>query len=232
MKILVLEDEYSIRSFIVLNLKREGYQVIEAETGEEALERFSKETDIRIAILDVMLPGIDGFEVLKFFRSQKPEMGIIMLTARTQEQDKVLGLEFGADDYISKPFSPTELIARIRSLIRRLSVGAAVSNASEEICCGPFRLNLSERSFFKNSEEVELTPKEFEILEYFMKNIGKSLSRDQILNEIWGKNYFGDLKVVDVNMRRIRKKIEEDPANPVYLKTVWGHGYRWENHEV
>lgn len=232
MKILVLEDEYSIRSFIVLNLKREGYQVIEAETGEEALERFSKEPEIRIAILDVMLPGIDGFEVLKVLRREKPEIGIIMLTARTQEQDKVLGLEFGADDYITKPFSPTELIARIRSLIRRLSVGTSSLALSEEIRCGPFRLNISERNFFKNSEEIELTPKEFDILEFFMRNIGKSLSRDQILNEIWGKNYFGDLKVVDVNMRRIRKKIEEDPANPIYLKTVWGHGYRWENHEV
>lgn len=232
MKILVLEDEYAIRSFVTLNLKREGYEVVEASSGEEAIEIFEKDSDFRLAILDVMLPGIDGFEVLKHLRAKKPEMGIIMLTARTHEQDKVLGLEYGADDYISKPFSPTELVARIRSLIRRLSIGQTQLSSPEELRCGKFRLNISDRTFFKGKEEVELTPKEFEILEYFMKNIGKSLSRDQILNEIWGKNYFGDLKVVDVNMRRIRKKIEEDPANPVFLKTVWGYGYRWEHNEA
>lgn len=232
MKILVLEDEYAIRSFVTVNLKREGYEVLEAATGEEAIEVFEKDPSIVIAILDVMLPGIDGFEVLKHLRKKKPEMGIIMLTARTHEQDKVLGLEYGADDYIGKPFSPTELVARIRSLVRRLSISQSQSGSVDRIDCGPFHLNISDRTFFKEGEEVELTPKEFEILEYFMKNIGKSLSRDQILNEIWGKNYFGDLKVVDVNMRRIRKKIEQDPANPSFLKTVWGYGYRWEYHEV
>lgn len=231
LKILVLEDEYAIRSFVMINLKREGYEILEAETGEQALDIFDKNKDIGIAVLDVMLPGIDGFEVLKELREKKPEMGIIMLTARTHEQDKVMGLEYGADDYIAKPFSPTELVARIRSLIRRLSLGQNLEMVKDTICCGPFTLNLSDRTFFKEEEEVELTPKEFEILEFFMRNRGKSLSRDEILNEIWGKNYFGDLKVVDVNMRRIRKKIEEDPANPGFLKTVWGYGYRWENHE-
>lgn len=231
MKILVLEDEYAIRSFVTLNLKREGYEVVEASSGEEALEIFQRDADFKLAVLDVMLPGIDGFEVLKQLRAKKPELGIIMLTARTHEQDKVLGLEYGADDYISKPFSPTELVARIRSLIRRMSVNSVSNPSSDELRCGDFCLNISDRTFFKGTQEVELTPKEFEILEYFLKNIGKSLSRDQILNEIWGKNYFGDLKVVDVNMRRIRKKIEEDPANPVFLKTVWGYGYRWEHHE-
>lgn len=231
MKILVLEDEYAIRSFVTLNLKREGYEVLEAESGEQAIQIYSQNTDIKVAILDVMLPGIDGFEVLKFLRGKNPQLGVIMLTARTHEQDKVLGLEYGADDYISKPFSPTELVARIRSLIRRLSSGIQEEKI-DILISGPFSLNLSDRKFFKSDKEVELTPKEFEILELFLRNAKRSLSRDQILNEIWGKNYFGDLKVVDVNMRRIRKKIEDDPAEPGYLKTVWGYGYRWEEDEL
>ena len=224
---MVLEDEYAIRSFVTLNLKREGYEVIEAESGEQAIELYNANPDIKVAILDVMLPGIDGFEVLKHLREKNPQMGVIMLTARTHEQDKVLGLEYGADDYISKPFSPTELVARIRSLIRRLT-SSQIDEKQDILKSGPFNLNLSDRKFYKAEEEIELTPKEFEILELFLKNAKKSLSRDQILNEIWGKNYFGDLKVVDVNMRRIRKKIEDDPAEPRFLKTVWGYGYRWE----
>lgn len=231
LKIMVLEDEFSIRSFITINLKREGYEVLEASSGEEAIEIFNKNRDIRIAVLDVMLPGIDGFEVLKYLREKSTTIGIIMLTARSQEQDKVLGLEYGADDYITKPFSPTELIARLRSLLRRLHSNVIEEEASDILISGDFTLNAADRKFFKNNKEIELTPKEFEILELFMKNIGKSLSRDQLLNEIWGKNYFGDLKVVDVNIRRIRKKIENEPANPAYLKTVWGYGYRWEEDE-
>ena len=227
MKLMVLEDEYAIRSFVTLNLKREGYEVIEAESGEQAIELYNANPDIKVAILNVMLPGIDGFEVLKYLREKNPQMGVIMLTARTHEQDKVLGLEYGADDYISKPFSPTELVARIRSLIRRLT-SSHIDEKQDILKSGPFNLNLSDRKFYKAEEEIELTPKEFEILELFLKNAKKSLSRDQILNEIWGKNYFGDLKVVDVNMRRIRKKIEDDPAEPRFLKTVWGYGYRWE----
>ncbi|WP_028828990.1 response regulator transcription factor [Proteocatella sphenisci] len=238
MKILIVEDEYAIRSFITLNFKREGalgfkndfFEVFEAESGEEAIRIFEENEDIRLVLLDVMLPGIDGFEVLKYLREKSDEIGIIMLTARTHEQDKVMGLEYGADDYISKPFSPAELIARVRSLIRRLSLANSDEN-EKYIKSGIFKIDIEDRKYFKGKEEIELTPKEFEILELFMKNKGKSLSRDHILNEIWGKNYFGDLKVVDVNMRRIRKKIEEDPANPLYLKTVWGFGYRWEEDE-
>ena len=154
-----------------------------------------------------------------------------MLTARTNEEDKVLGLEYGADDYINKPFSPKELIARIRALIRRVTSIDMVKEEVEKVHSGEFTLNFSERKFFKGEEEIELTPKEFEILELFMKNKGKSLSRDEILDRIWGKNYYGDLKVVDVNIRRIRMKIEKDSSNPSYLKTVWGYGYRWEEDE-
>ena len=231
MKILVLEDEFSIRSFVTLNLKREGYDVIEAGSGEEAIALFDKNQDINMAVLDVMLPGIDGFEVLKHIRNKSQNIGIIMLTARTNEEDKVLGLEYGADDYISKPFSPKELIARIRALIRRVTSVDMVKEAIEKVTSGEFTLNFSERKVFRKDEEIELTPKEFEILELFMKNKGKSLSRDEILDRIWGKNYYGDLKVVDVNIRRIRMKIESDASSPSYLKTVWGYGYRWEEDE-
>lgn len=228
MKILVVEDEFSIRSFISFSLKNEGFDVLEAEDGEMAIDLFEKNKDIDIALLDVMLPKLDGFEVLKIFRKQKPTLGIIMLTARTAESDKVLGLEYGADDYISKPFSPIELVARIRSLQRRLE---AVITKNVVINSGIFRLDIEERKFFMNDKEIELTPKEFEILELFLENKGVSLSRDKILSSIWGKNYFGDLKVVDVNIRRIRKKIELDPAKPINLKTIWGYGYRWDENE-
>lgn len=229
MRVLVLEDEFSIRSFVTLNLKREGFEVVEASTGEEAIEIFENNRDIKMALLDVMLPGIDGFEVLKYLRKKSPDMGIIMLTARTAELDKVEGLEHGADDYISKPFSPVELIARIKTLARRvIGVNAELQNESDILVSGNFKVHVNDRRFFKNGKEIEMTPKELEIMVLFMKNKGKSMSRDVILNAIWGKNYFGDLKVVDVNMRRIRKKIEEDPANPKYLKTVWGFGYRWD----
>lgn len=231
MKILVLEDEFSIRSFVTVNLKREGYDIIEADTGEKAIELFDENKDISIAILDVMLPGIDGFEVLKYIRTKSQNVGVIMLTAKTGEQDKVLGLEYGADDYINKPFSPVELVARIRALIRRVTNTEIEEKEQDKFISGPFVLNIYERSFYRNGENIELTPKEFEILELFLKNKGKSLSRDDILDSVWGKNYFGDLKVVDVNIRRIRKKIEEDAAKPEYLKTVWGYGYKWEENQ-
>lgn len=228
MKVLIVEDEFPIRSFISLNLKKEGYEVLEAEDGEVAVDVFRKNKDIHIVLLDVMMPKLDGFEVLKVFREERPDVGIIMLTARTSDQDKVMGLEYGADDYISKPFSPAELLARIKSLVRRLTTNLV---KDEVIYSGIFKIDLGERKFFMEDKEIELTPKEFEILEIFLENKGISLSRDDILSAIWGKNYFGDLKVVDVNIRRIRKKIEKDPAKPIYLKTVWGYGYRWDESE-
>lgn len=225
MKILVVEDEFPIRSFISLNLKKEGFKVLEAEDGMKALDVFRANKDIKIVLLDVMMPKLNGFEVLKIIRKERPETGVIMLTARTSDQDKVMGLEYGADDYISKPFSPTVLVARLKSLVRRLSTQAV---HEEVIQSGSFRIDSGERKFYFKDQEIELTPKEFEILEIFLQNKGVSLSRDQILSSIWGKNYFGDLKVVDVNIRRIRKKIEKDPANPIHLQTVWGYGYRWD----
>lgn len=223
-KILILEDEIGIRSFVSINLKREGYEVIEAGTGEEAIEKFSKEKDIKLALLDVMLPDISGIEVCKFVRQSFDQVGIIMLTAKAQEDDKIEGFISGADDYIVKPFSIKELLVRVSALLRRVKKDENLSIANE-ILSQPFVLNLDKRKLFKNNEEIELTPTEFSIVKYLLKNSNQSLSRDQILNEVWGTNYLYDFKIVDVNIRRIRNKIEEDPSKPKYIQTVWGYGY-------
>ncbi|KEK24163.1 response regulator transcription factor [Bacillus gaemokensis] len=222
--ILVLEDEITIRSFIVLNMKRAGFHVLEAGTGEEALE-ILREQIVDIALLDVMLPGIDGFEVCKSIREINRKIGIIMLTARVQDKDKVQGLTIGADDYIEKPFSPIELTARVQSLLRRVKVN---EESTEVIQSGPFLLNLLQEKLYKDGEVIDLTPTEYSILQYLMSNTTKPISRDEILNKIWGVNYVGDMKVVDVNIRRLRQKIESNPSNPQYILTVWGKGYMWK----
>lgn len=224
-KILVLEDEASIRSFVVINLKRSGYEPIEAATGEEALEQLRQHPDIKVALLDIMLPDIDGFEVCRKIRASDMKIGIIMLTARTQEMDKVTGLMTGADDYVTKPFSPAELLARVDALYRR--VGGEDEQNTNEIIQGPFRLNLRNRTLEKNGERIKLTQVEYSIMKMFMDNPGKALSREDILNTVWGRNFFGELKIVDVNIRRLRIKIEDDSTNPVYITTVWGYGYKW-----
>ena len=225
-KILVLDDESSIRSFIVINLTRAGYEVIEAETGEEALERLKEHADIRVALLDVMLPGIDGFEVCRRIRATNTRIGIIMLTARSQEMDKVTGLMTGADDYVTKPFSPAELTARVDALFRRAG-GGAVTEQVGEIYQDPFVLNPRNRTLEKNGQRVKLTQVEYSIMKMFMENPGKALSREEILDLVWGRDYFGELKIVDVNIRRLRLKIEDNPTNPTYITTVWGYGYKW-----
>ncbi len=224
-KVLVLEDESSIRSFVVINLKRSGYEAIEAETGEQALEQIRLHPDIRVAILDIMLPDIDGFEVCRRIRATDSKMGIIMLTARTQEMDKVTGLMTGADDYVTKPFSPAELTARIDALFRRM--GGGENADSGELFQGPFKLNTRNRTLEKNGERIKLTQVEYSIMKMFMDNPGKALSREDILNTVWGRDYFGELKIVDVNIRRLRIKIEDDPTSPSYITTVWGYGYKW-----
>jgi len=224
-KVLVLEDEASIRSFVVINLKRSGYEPIEAATGAEALEQMKQHPDIRVALLDIMLPDIDGFEVCRQIRASDPRIGIIMLTARTQEMDKVTGLMTGADDYVTKPFSPAELTARIDALCRR--VGGDDETPASEIVHGPFRLNTRNRTLEKNGERIRLTQVEYSIMKLFMDNPGRALSREDILNTVWGRDYFGELKIVDVNIRRLRIKIEDDPTNPTYITTVWGYGYKW-----
>ena len=224
-KVLVLEDEASIRSFVVINLRRSGYEPIEAETGEQALEQLKRHTDIRVALLDVMLPDIDGFEVCRRIRAADSQIGIIMLTAKSQEMDKVTGLMTGADDYVTKPFSPAELTARIDALYRRTGGGGEQSDG--ELRHGPFRLNTRNRTLEKNNERIRLTQIEYSIIKLFMDNPGKALSREDILNAVWGRDYFGELKIVDVNIRRLRLKIEDDPAIPTYITTVWGYGYKW-----
>jgi len=226
-KVLVLEDESSIRSFVVINLKRSGYEPIEAETGEQALEELKKNPDIRVALLDVMLPDIDGFEVCRRIRASGSKIGIIMLTAKSQEMDKVTGLMTGADDYVTKPFSPAELTARIDAIYRRTGGDVEDESASGELSSGPFCLNTRNRTLEKNGNRIRLTQIEYSIMKLFIDNPGKALSREDILNDVWGRDYFGELKIVDVNIRRLRIKIEDDPTIPSFITTVWGYGYKW-----
>ena len=224
-KVLVLEDESNIRSFVVINLKRAGYDTLEASSGEEALELVRANPDIRVALLDVMLPGIDGFEVCRRIRADNAKIGIIMLTARTQEMDKVTGLMTGADDYVTKPFSPAELTARVDALYRRTGGEPVVDDGL--IRQDPFLLNTRNRTLEKNGVRVKLTQVEYAVIKLFMDNPGKALSRDEILEAVWGRDYFGEVKIVDVNIRRLRIKVEDDPQNPTYITTVWGYGYKW-----
>ena len=223
-KVLVLENESSIRSFIVINLRRAGYDVIEAESGEEALEKLQQNPDIRVALLDIMLPGIDGFEVCRRIRATNLRIGIIMLTARSQEMDKVTGLMTGADDYVTKPFSPAELLARVDALYRRIG---GSENTEDVLSSGPFVLHLRSRTLDKNSDHIRLTQTEFAIMKLFMENPGRALSREDILHAVWGADYNGEVKIVDVNIRRLRIKIEDDATEPEYITTVWGYGYKW-----
>ena len=229
-RILVCEDEASIREFVVINLKRSGYEVVEAESGEEALKKFDEDKDgIDIALLDIMLPGMDGFAVCRELRQRSESMGIIMLTARTQEMEKVGGLMMGADDYVTKPFSPSELVARVDALQRRVAAVRARDevNYLEELHSGDFILNLRSRTLKKRGQLVELTQVEFQIMEFFFTNPGKAFSRTDILTRVWGEEYFGEEKIVDVNIRRLRMKIEDNPSEPRYILTVWGLGYKW-----
>ena len=220
-RILICEDEDVIRDFVVINLKRAGYDVVDVNCGEEALRVFDEaHGDFDIVLLDIMMPGIDGFTVCKELRKKSSTLGIIMLTARTQEMDKVSGLMIGADDYITKPFSPSELTARVDAIYRR-------DERSPVIESGPFCLNLKSRTVTKNGKLLVLTQMEYQVLEYFLNNQNTALDRATILNQIWGDDYHGDDKIVDVNIRRIRMKIEDDPSNPRYITTVWGYGYKW-----
>ena len=226
-KVLVLEDESSIRSFIVINLLRAGYEVVEAETGEEALEKLKDDPDVRVTLLDIMLPGIDGFEVCRRVRAAYPHIGIIMLTARSQEMDKVTGLMTGADDYVTKPFSPAELTARVDALLRRTGDAGSGGMPAGEISQPPFLLNLENRSVEKNGKRLKLTQLEYQIMKLFMENSGKALTREEILDVVWGRSFYGEVKIVDVNIRRLRLKIEDDAQEPKYITTVWGFGYKW-----
>ena len=213
-KVLLMEDELNIRSFVVINLKRAGYDAIEAGNGQEALDAIAQTPDIGVAILDIMVPGdMDGFEVCRRIR------------ASNQEMDKVTGLMTGADDYVTKPFSPAELTARIDALYRR--IGGDSSASSELLTQGPFVMNTRNHTLEKNGNRIRLTQVEYAILKLFMQNPGRALSREDILSAVWGRDYEGELKIVDVNIRRLRLKIEDDTSNPTYITTVWGLGYKW-----
>lgn len=227
-KILIVEDEESIRKFVKINLERDGFLVREAETGERGLEVVENEK-IQLVVLDIMLPGIDGFEVCKRMRERFPMIGIIMLTAKSQDVDKIIGLEHGADDYMIKPFNPKELILRIKSLLRRME-NPEIED-SNIINYGPFKMDTYSRKFYKKDDKIELTPTEFSIIKLFIENPGKAFDRDEVLNLVWGYDFIGDSKIVDVNIRRIRSKIEDEPSVPFYIETVWGLGYRWKDNE-
>ena len=224
-KVLILEDEENIRSFVVINLKRAGYKALEASTGQQALDRLKEHPDVGVAILDIMLPDIDGFEVCRRIRAANKQIGIIMLTARTQEMDKITALMTGADDYVTKPFSPAELTARIDALYRRIGGEGAI--ASDYLTQGPFVMHVRNHTLEKSGSPIRLTQVEYAIMKLFMQNPGRALSREDILSAVWGRDYEGELKIVDVNIRRLRIKIEDDTANPKYITTVWGFGYKW-----
>lgn len=229
-RILVCEDETSIREFVVINLKRSGYDVLEAGSGEEALALFDQEKgNVDIALLDIMLPGMDGFAVCRELRAKSDTIGIIMLTARTQEMEKVGGLMMGADDYVTKPFSPSELVARVDALHRRVTAARSrrASITWRRSPPGNLCSACAAATLKKGDRPIELTQVEFQIMEFFFTSPGKALSRTEILTRVWGEEYFGEEKIVDVNIRRLRMKIEDDPSEPQYILTVWGLGYKW-----
>ncbi|WP_347488537.1 response regulator transcription factor [Desulfoscipio sp. XC116] len=223
-RILVVEDEDSIRKFILINLERNSFQVMEAVSGEAALVK-AKTFRPHLVVLDIMLPGMDGFEVCRRLRVEFPGIAVIMLTARGQDMDKVMGLELGADDYVVKPFNPLELAARIRAVLRRMQ--AIQPEISQIIRQGPFRLDDRAQLIYKNNHKLDLTPREYCLMKIFLENRNLALSRDRLLNMAWGEDFFGDPKTIDVHIRRLREKIEDNPSKPVYIETVWGLGYRW-----
>ena len=223
-KILIIEDEESIRGFLKINLKRNGYEVIEADNGELGVKLALKEKPA-IIILDVMLPGIDGFKVCKIIRNEDEKVGIIMLTAKSQDLDKIMGLEYGADDYIIKPFNPMELLLRRKALLRRISD----YEEKKGIIQGKFKLDIYAKRIFKNNKEIDLTPKEYSIIKLFIENPNKAFSRDELMDLVWGEDYIGDPKIVDVNIRRLRSKIECSSLNEKFIETIWGFGYRWRD---
>jgi len=223
-KVLVVEDEASIRRFITLNLEMVGYEVGEAASGEEALALLTPFLP-DLVVLDLMLPGIDGLEVCQQIRKTMPDPLVIMLTAKGEDTDKIMGLELGADDYMVKPFNPFELIARIKAMLRRRNHFEARRTA---YTYGNLSLDVAANKLLRNNTEVELTPTEYALLKMFMENPGKALKREEMLNAVWGEDYFGDTKTLDVHIRRLREKIEDYPSEPRHIKTVWGSGYRWQ----
>ena len=228
-RVLVVEDEDSIRELIALNLRMADYEVLEAESAEKALALLGSEGRCDAAVLDVMLPGMNGFSLCEAIRRDDANIGIIILSAKSMEQDKIRGLSIGADDYMTKPFSVSELLARIDALCRRVQrTGQTAAEADDSrLVSGQFVLDQKSRVLYKKGEPIDLTQVEFQIMELFFQNPGTALVREKILEGVWGKNYYGDVKIVDVNIRRLRMKIEDEPSSPKHILTVWGYGYRW-----
>ena len=230
-RVLVVEDEASIREMVALNLKMAGWEVVEAPSAERALELMHSGEHCDAALLDIMLPGMDGLSLCETIRRADSDIGIIIVSAKGQESDKIRGLSIGADDYITKPFSVSELIARLEALTRRIHRGSGTAarpaEEPEQLVSGPFVLDEKSRILYKSGKPIDLTQVEFQIMELFFRNPGTALVREKILEGVWGKNYFGDVKIVDVNIRRLRMKIEDEPSSPQHILTVWGYGYRW-----
>ena len=229
-RVLVVEDEASIREMVALNLKMAGWEVVEAPSAERALELMHHGEECDAALLDIMLPGMDGLSLCETIRRENNEIGVIIVSAKGQESDKIRALSIGADDYITKPFSVSELVARLEALTRRIKRGGVPAKPAEEqeqLISGPFVLDEKSRMLYKNGTAIDLTQVEFQIMELFFRNPGTALVREKILEGVWGKNYFGDVKIVDVNIRRLRMKIEDEPSSPQHILTVWGYGYRW-----
>lgn len=227
-KILVVEDEDNIGEVIEINLVLADHEVTRLSSAEQAKMLWdSGKNDFDLAILDIMLPGMNGISLCEYIRRENNKIGIIMLSAKSQEQDKVMSLSVGADDYITKPFSVQEFLARISALLRRVRGNGKKSESDDALESGPFTLDLKSRVLKKGDTVIDLTSVEFNIMELFFRNEGVALVREKILEGAWGENYYGDIKIVDVNIRRLRMKIEEDASNPQYIVTVWGYGYRW-----
>ena len=228
-RVLVVEDETSIRELIALNLQMAGYQVLEAGSAEQGLALLKKKKKCDAAVLDVMLPGMNGFSLCETIRRDDPNIGIIILSAKSMEQDKIRGLSIGADDYMTKPFSVSELLARIEALCRRVNRIDGEQPVPDEtrMVSGQFILDQKSRVLYKAGKPIDLTQVEFQIMELFFQNPGTALVREKILEGVWGENYYGDVKIVDVNIRRLRMKVEDEPSSPKHILTVWGYGYRW-----
>ena len=228
-RVLVVEDENSIREMEVLNLRMAGWEVLEAPSAERALELLHQNPPCDAALLDIMLPGMDGLSLCETIRRDDADIGIIIVSAKGQESDKIRGLSIGADDYITKPFSVSELIARIEALARRVhrNAGENRGEGPDQLVSGSFVLDEKSRVLYKAGKPIDLTQVEFQIMELFFRNPGTALVREKILEGVWGGGYYGDVKIVDVNIRRLRMKIEDEPSSPAHILTVWGYGYRW-----
>ena len=230
-RILIVEDEVPIAQLIEMSLARAGYQCEAVNDGCAAADKI-EQNNYDLVLLDIMLPGMDGFSLCETIRHGDPYIGIIMASAKGQESDKIRGLSIGADDYITKPFSVSELMARVEALARRVRRSATADDEQagsepDQLVSGPFVLDEKSRVLYKSGKPIDLTQVEFQIMECFLKNPNVALERNTVLSKVWGENYFGDVKIVDVNIRRLRMKIEDEPSNPKYLTTVWGYGYKW-----